>query len=148
MSIVKIGDMVKVHYTGKFETGEVFDSSEGGEPLAFTVGASQVIPGFDQALLGMEVGGSKEIVIPPDQAYGERIEELVQTINRDQFNLSGLDPEVGMAIEMQTPQGNIPLVITEITATTVTLDANHPLAGEKLHFALTLVEIAAGVPGD
>jgi peptidylprolyl isomerase len=143
MSIVKSGDSVKVHYTGKFDSGEVFDSSEGGDPLAFTVGNSQVIPGFDQALVGMQVGETKEIVVPPEQGYGERVHELVQTIGRDQFQLSGVEPEVGMAIEMQTPQGNIPLVITDLTETTVTLDANHPLAGESLHFVLTLVEIAA-----
>ncbi len=143
MSTVKSGDAVKVHYTGKFDDGDVFDSSEGREPLAFTVGAGEVIPGFDQALVGMQIGETKSVVIPPEQAYGERINELVQTINRDQFNLEGVEPELGMAIEMRTPQGSIPLVVTELTDTTVTLDANHPLAGEELHFALTLVEIAA-----
>jgi len=143
MSTVKNGDTVKVHYTGKFDTGEVFDSSEGAEPLAFTVGAGQVIPGFDRALVGMQIGETKDVVIEPEQAYGNRVEELVQTIDRNQFNLSGVEPEVGMAIEMQTPQGDIPLVITDLTDTTVTLDANHPLAGEPLHFSLTLVEIAA-----
>lgn len=143
MSIVKLGDAVKVHYTGKFDSGEVFDTSEGSEPLGFQVGGGQVIPGFEQALIGMSVGETKEIVIPPAQAYGERMQELVQTIQRDQFSLGEMEPEVGLAIQMHTPQGNIPLVITELTDTTVTLDANHPLAGEHLHFALTLVEIAA-----
>ena len=143
MPTVKSGDNVKVHYTGKLDNGEIFDTSHGGEPFNFTVGAGEVIPGFDQALLGMSVGESKEIVVPPDQAYGERIDQLVQTINLDQFHLGGVEPAVGMAIEMQTPQGTIPLVITELTATAVTLDANHPLAGENLHFDLTLVEIAA-----
>lgn len=143
MSTVKKGDNVRVHYTGKFDDGQVFDSSDGGEPLAFTVGAGQVIPGFDSAMVGMQIGETKQIVIPPDEAYGQRVEELVQTINRDQFRLEGVEPELGMAIEMQTPQGSIPLVITEMTETTVTIDANHPLAGEELHFDLTLVEIAA-----
>jgi len=143
MSIVKKGDAVKVHYTGKLDTGEVFDSSEGAEPLAFTVGAGEVIPGFDLALLGMQIGETKDVVIEPAQAYGNRVEELAQTIDRSQFNLTGVEPEVGMAIEMRTPQGDIPLVITDLTDTTVTLDANHPLAGESLHFSLTLVEIAA-----
>ena len=143
MSTVKSGDAVKVHYTGKFDDGDVFDSSEGREPLAFTVGAGEVIPGFDQALVGMQIGETKSVVIPPEQAYGERINELVQTIDRNQFNLEGVEPELGMAIEMRTPQGSIPLVVTELTDTSVTLDANHPLAGEELHFALTLVEIAA-----
>lgn len=143
MSTAKNGDAVKVHYTGKFDDGQVFDSSEGNDPLGFTVGAGQVIPGFDAALIGMQIGETKNVVIPADQAYGDRMEELVQTISREQFNLGDVEPELGMAIEMQTPQGSIPLVITEITETSVTLDANHPLAGEELHFDLTLVEIAA-----
>lgn len=142
MSQVKAGDNVKVHYIGKYDSGEIFDTSEGSEPLAFIVGEGQVIPGFDQALLGMSVGDTKEVVISAEDAYGERIEELVQTISRDQFNLGDVEPELGMSIEMRTPDGNIPLVITGLTDTTVTLDANHPLAGESLHFALTLVEIA------
>ena len=143
MSTVKNGDTVKVHYTGKFDTGEVFDSSEGAEPLAFTVGAGEVIPGFDHALLGMQIGETKDVVIEPEQGYGNRVEELEQTIDRNQFNLTGVEPEIGMAIEMRTPQGDIPLIITDLTDTTVTLDANHPLAGESLHFSLRLVEIAA-----
>ncbi|MGH9841590.1 MAG: FKBP-type peptidyl-prolyl cis-trans isomerase [Blastocatellia bacterium] len=143
MSTVKSGDTVKVHYTGAFDSGEVFDTSEGTDPLVFTIGAGQVIPGFDAALLGMQIGETKKVVIPPDQAYGLRQEELVQTVNRGQFQLGDVQPEVGMAIEMHTPQGSIPLVITELSDTTVTLDANHPLAGEELHFALTLVEFAA-----
>ncbi|MBO0722568.1 MAG: peptidylprolyl isomerase [Blastocatellia bacterium] len=143
MSTVKTGDLVKVHYTGKLDNGEVFDSSEEGEPLSFTVGAGEVIEGFDRALIGMQVGESKEIVIPPEQAYGERDENLVQRISRDQLKLPGIDPEVGMAIEMHTPQGVIPLVISDMSDTTVELDANHSLAGESLYFALRLVEIAA-----
>lgn len=143
MSTVKSGDTVKVHYTGKLNNGELFDSSEGAEPLAFTVGVGEVIPGFDQALLGMKVGETKDVVIEPEQAYGNRIEELVQVIDRTQFNLGGAEPEVGMHIEMRTPDGNIPLTITDLTDTTITLDANHLLAGETLHFSLTLVEIAA-----
>ena|SRR5215467_825407 len=143
MSTVKNGDTVKVHYTGKFDTGEVFDSSEGAEPLAFTVGAGEVIPGFDEALLGMQIGETKDVVIEPEQGYGNRVEELEHTIDRSQFNLTGVVPEIGMAIEMRTPQGDIPLIITDLTDTTVTLDANHPLAGESLHFSLRLVEIAA-----
>jgi peptidylprolyl isomerase len=144
MSAVQSGDTVKVHYTGKFDNGEVFDSSEGGEPLAFTVGAGQVIPGFDQALLGMQIGETKNVVIPAGEAYGEREEGLVQTIRRDQFRLGDVEPAVGMALEMRTPDGQgIPMVITDVTETLVTLDANHPLAGETLHFDLQLVEIAA-----
>ena len=144
MSAVQFGNNVKVHYTGTLTDGQMFDTSDGSEPLAFTVGAGQVIPGFDQALLGMQIGETKNIIIPPGEAYGEREDGLVQQIRRDQFRLGDFEPEVGMAIEMRTPDGQgMPMVITELTDAIVTLDANHPLAGETLHFALTLVEIAA-----
>ncbi len=143
MAQVKAGDVVRVHYTGKFDNGEIFDSSEGSDPLSVTVGEGEVIPGFDQALLGMSVGETKEVVIAPEDGYGERMEELVQTIDRQQFSLNGIEPEEGMAIEMQTPDGSIPLTIIDLTETSVTLDANHPLAGETLCFSLTLVEIGA-----
>ena len=142
MTAVKHGDSVKVHYTGKYDTGEVFDSSVESEPLTFTVGAGEVIRGIDQAMIGMQVGETKELIIPPELAYGDRIEALVQTINREQFQLPGVEPEIGMSIEMHTPEGSIPLVIADLTDKTVTLDANHLLAGEYLHFELTLIEIA------
>lgn len=132
---------MKVHYTGTFDNGEVFDSSEGGQPLEFTVGTNQVIPGFEDAVVGMAIGDKKTVVIPPDQAYGERMPELVHTVNRQQFNLGDSEPEIGMAIEMHTPDGTIPLVIADLSDTTVTLDANHPLAGQTLHFELTLMEV-------
>ena len=137
----KAGDAVKVHYTGKLEDGTVFDTSEGSEPLAFTIGVGEVIPGFDQAVVGMRVGESREVIIQADDAYGERNEALSQTLNRDQIRL-GVEPESGMNIEMHAPDGTvIPLTITEVTEKTVTLDANHPLAGLNLHFALQLVQI-------
>lgn len=140
-AVVKAGDAVKVHYTGRLDDGTVFDTSEGREPIAFTVGAGEVIPGFDEAVLGMQVGQTKEVSISPDDAYGERNEMLVQTVAREQIQL-GVEPEEGMGIEMRTPDGTvIPLVISEVTETTVTLDANHPLAGLQLHFALKLMEI-------
>jgi len=141
MSQVRNGDKVRVHYTGKFEDGDVFDSSEGADPLEFIVGIGQVIPGFDQAVVGMAIGESKAIVIPAPEAYGERNPDLVQTINREQFSLGGIVPAVGMSIEMQTSEGSIPLVITELNEASVTLDANHPLAGRDLHFDLMLVAI-------
>ncbi len=141
MATAKNGSAVKVHYTGKFEDGTIFDSSEGGEPLTFVVGNQEVIEGFDRAVEGMQLGETKEVVIPPEQAYGERNEALVQTIARDQIRL-GVEPEVGMGIEMRTPDGTvIPLIISEVTETTVTLDANHPLAGQHLYFSLRLVGI-------
>jgi len=137
----KAGDAVKVHYTGKLDDGSVFDTSEGSEPLAFTIGVGEVIPGFDQAVVGMRVGESREVTIQADDAYGERNEALSQTLDRDQVRL-GVEPELGMNIEMHAPDGTvIPLTITEVTEKTVTLDANHPLAGLNLHFALQLVQI-------
>jgi len=142
MSAAKNGDAVKVHYTGKLDDGTVFDSSEGHEPLAFTLGNGEVIDGFDKGVVGMAVGENKQISIPPDQAYGERNESLVQTIARDQIQLGGVEPQAGMGVEMRTPDGEvIPLLISDVTDTTVTLDANHPLAGEQLHFDVKLVEI-------
>src|ERR1051325_10776839 len=103
MLAVKAGDTVKVHYTATFPDGAMCDTSDGDEPLAFTVGAGQVIPGFDQALVGMHVDDVKDIVVQPGEAYGEREEGLVQTIRRDQFRLGEIEPQVGMAIEMRTP---------------------------------------------
>ena len=137
----KKGDAVEVHYTGRLDDGTVFDSSEGNDPLAFTLGRGEVIEGFDQGVLGMEVGENKQIIIPAEQAYGEHNEALVQTVARDQIKL-GVEPEVGMQIEMRTPDGTvIPLTISELSESAVTLDANHPLAGEQLHFDVRLVEI-------
>ena len=141
MAAVQFGDNVKVHYTGTFDDGQMFDTSEGGEPLEFTVGAHQVIAGFERAMVGMQLGETKTVVIPPGEAYGEREEELIQRMPREKFRLGGAEPELGMAIEMRTPDGNLPVIITQLNETSVTLDANHPLAGETLHFALTLIEI-------
>ena len=142
MAAAKTGDSVKVHYTGTLDDGTVFDSSVGNEPLEFTLGSGQVIKGFEGAILGMQVGESKVVEIPPDQAYGERSDALVQVVARDQVNL-GVEPETGMEVEMQTDDGSsIPLLITAISDTTITFDANHPLAGEQLKFELTLVEIS------
>jgi peptidylprolyl isomerase len=142
MSVVKSGDTVHVHYIGKLSDGSVFDTSEGNDPLVVTVGEGEVIEGFEKALVGMRIGDSREVQISPEEGYGERIAELIQTIDRADFSLGETEPELGMAIEMQTPEGTIPLMITELTESSVTLDANHPLAGETLHFALTVVEIS------
>jgi len=135
----KDGDRVRVHYTGRLEDGNEFDSSRDGDPLEFTVGAGEVIPGFDQAVRGMQVGETKTIEIEPGDAYGERREQLVQTVDREKMNLD-FEPHEGMMIAMQLPDGNqIPVNIARVTETEVTLDANHPLAGEKLIFDLELL---------
>lgn len=137
----KPGDTVKIHYTGKLEDGTVFDSSMNREPLEFTLNAGQVIPGFEKAVLGMSPGQSKTEKIPMDQAYGPYRDEMVIEVSR-QVMPADLLPEVGQQLQLQQPTGQvIPVVITDVTDATVTLDANHPLAGEDLTFDIQLVEI-------
>ena len=141
MSQAKNGDTVKVHYTGRLDDGTVFDSSIGREPLEFTIGAGQVIPGFDQGVTGMSPGESKTVKIPSDQAYGPRYEENVLVIDRSEFP-EDMNPQIGDRLQMTDPEGRAFLVVvTESTPTNVTLDANHPLAGKDLTFDLQLVEI-------
>lgn len=138
----KSGDTVKIHYTGRLEDGTVFDSSANREPLEFTLNGGQVIPGFEQAVLGMSPGESKTEKIPMDQAYGPHRSEMVLEVNREQMPPE-LQPEVGQQLQVQQPDGQtIPVFVTEVTDSTVTLDANHPLAGEDLTFDIELVEIA------
>ncbi|MFL6208268.1 MAG: peptidylprolyl isomerase [Pyrinomonadaceae bacterium] len=135
------GDTVRVHYTGRLESGDVFDSSAGGEPLEFKVGAQEVIPGFDNGVRGMSVGDKKTIEIEADDAYGQRVDQLVNSIAREGINLGDTQPEAGMNLIMHVADGQeIPVTITEVTDTHITLDANHPLAGEKLIFDVERVE--------
>ena len=141
MSKVKEGDSVSLHYTGTLDDGTVFDSSEGNEPINFTVGASQVIPGFENGVMGMELGESKEIRVLPAQAYGDYYEELVKVVPRD-----ASPPEVklaiGMTFEMELPTGQaMPVRIIDVDDDEVTLDANHLLAGETLNFKVRVVSI-------
>ncbi len=136
----KNGDRVRVHYTGRLGDGQVFDSSRDGEPLEFTVGAGEVIPGFDDAVRGMEVGESKTIEIEPDDAYGPRREQLVTQVSREAAQFP-VEPQVGMHFGLPLQDGNqIEVVVTEVTDSHVTIDGNHPLAGEKLIFDVELVE--------
>lgn len=135
----KDGDRVRVHYTGRLAGGNEFDTSREGEPLEFTVGAEEVIAGFDEAVRGMRVGDSKTVEIEPEDAYGERREQLVTAVPRSEMNLD-VEPHEGMMLAMQLADGNqIPVNVTKVTDAEVTLDANHPLAGEKLTFDLELV---------
>ncbi len=137
------GDTVKVHYTGRLNDGSVFDSSDGREPLEFTLGQRQVIPGFESALEGMAVGDQKTVQIEPDDAYGQHRGELVFEVQRGVLPES-VDPEVGMTLHYEQQDGTpIPLTITAVSEMTVTLDGNHPLAGKELTFDLELVEIVA-----
>lgn len=142
MTQAKDGDNVKVHYTGKLDDGTVFDSSVDRDPLEFTIGSGMIIPGFEQAVIGMAPGDSKTELIPSDNAYGPYLEEMVLTVEREQIPLE-IEPEIGQQLQLQHPTGQvIPVVITEVSPETVTLNANHPLAGENLTFEISLVEIA------
>ncbi len=143
MTATKKGDNVKVHYTGKLKDGTVFDSSKGGEPLAFALGSGQVIQGFEEGVVGMQVGESKVLNIPVEKAYGERNDDLVIQAPIEQVP-PDLTPELGMRLEMGGANGEIlRVVVTEITDTHITLDANPPLAGKDLTFEIELVEFAA-----
>ena len=140
--VVKQGDNVKVHYTGKLLDGNVFDSSEGREPLEFTVGAGQMIPGFDKGVIGMSLDEEKEITIPPEEAYGIYDPAKIITVPSDQFP-DDLSLEVGMEISASQPDGSaIQFTVKEIGEQDVTLDGNHFLAGKDLIFSVTLVSIS------
>ena len=142
MQQVKDGDTVKVHYHGKLRSGETFDSSEGREPLEFTVGSGQVIKGFDDGVRGMNVGDKRTVEIVSGDAYGEKEEDRVIEFPKTQFP-PDMKPEVGMQLMMNDGEGQqLPVVITEVKEETVTLDANHPLAGQDLIFDIELVEMA------
>ena len=137
----KHGDTVKVHYTGKLDDGTVFDSSSDRDPLEFTIGEGLVIPGFERAVIGMNPGDSRTELIPNEQAYGPHLEEMVVVVDRQQMPAE-IEPSIGQQLEVQQPSGQvIPVVITELSEEAITLDANHPLAGEDLTFDIQLVEI-------
>ncbi|NNF58689.1 MAG: peptidylprolyl isomerase [Rhodothermaceae bacterium] len=141
MSTAKTGDSVRIHYTGRLNDGTVFDSSDGREPLGFTLGSGEVIPGFDQGVAGMDVGETKTIEIPADEAYGAYRDDLALQVGRDQFP-DDIAPEVGQQLQLgMADGGTLSVVVTEINDETVTLDANHPLAGQDLTFDLELVSV-------
>jgi peptidylprolyl isomerase len=141
MTSAKVGDTVQVHYTGKLDDGTVFDSSVDSDPLQFTIGEGSIIPGFEQAVIGMIPGDAKTQLIPNDQAYGPYLEEMTVTVDRQQMP-TDIPPEVGQQLQIQQSTGQvIPVIITDISDETVTLDANHPLAGEDLTFDIQLVAI-------
>jgi peptidylprolyl isomerase len=137
----KTGDTVQVHYKGTLDDGSQFDASAGRDPLAFTVGAGQVIQGFDDAVTGMEVGEKKTVRIPPQEAYGEHRDDLIVQLDRAQVP-EHIDLELGMGLQLQQPNGQpIAVTVQSIEDSHITLDANHPLAGEALTFELELVAI-------
>ncbi len=142
MSIIKNGDTVKVHYTGTLENGEVFDSSVSREPLEFTLGQGQLIPGFEKAVIGLKVGDTTTAEIPSAEAYGERNPQMEVQVQKSQLP-EGMEPEVGMQLQLNQPDGQaIPVQITKVEDEEVTIDANHPLAGKDLTFNIEVVEIA------
>ena len=141
MTQAKQGDTVHVHYRGTLDDGTEFDSSAGSDPLVFTIGAGQVIPGFEEALEGMSTGEKKTERIEAGNAYGERREELVFTVGRDQIP-PGTELEVGDLLQVGFPDGSSAAVqVASLDESSVTLDANHPLAGKNLTFELELVQI-------
>lgn len=146
MQQAKNGDKVRVHYHGKLTSGETFDSSSGRDPLEFEVGSGSVIKGFEEGVMGMQVGEKKTISIPVDEAYGPKSEDMLIEFPRDRFP-ENMNLEIGMQLMMGNGSGqNIPVVVTEIKQDAVILDANHPLAGQDLIFDIELVEIVGGKP--
>lgn len=142
----KKGDKVKVHYHGRLNNGTTFDSSTGRQPLEFEVGSGMVIKGFDEGVTGMSVGDKKTISIPAEDAYGQRLEEMVIEFPRANFP-KDIEPEIGMTLNMHSENGQeMPVVITEINEDAVVLDANHPLAGQELIFDIELVDLKGKSP--
>lgn len=141
---IKQGDKVSVDYEGKFDSGEVFDSSTHGDhshPIEFVVGEHHVIKGFEDAVVGMKINQEKEIVINPEEAYGERREELVKEFDRKNIPLQE-EPKEGMILGFNAPNGQqFPATITKVTKDKITFDLNHPLAGKRLNFKIKVVKI-------
>jgi peptidylprolyl isomerase len=141
MTQAKTGDSVSIHYTGKLEDGTVFDSSRDRDPLQFAIGNSEVIPGFEAAVVGMTPGDAKTEVIPAENAYGPRREEMVMVVERQQIP-DDIPLDIGLQLQLQGPQGQmVPVMVTDLSEANVTLDANHPLAGETLIFDIELMTI-------
>ena len=145
MAHAKEGDTVNVHYTGRLGDGTVFDSSVGRDPLQFTIGEGQLIPGFETGVLGMNPGETKTVEIPAHEAYGPHHQEMVMVVEKGQFP-PDLNPEIGDQLQMRHESGQIVVVtVTEISDANITLDANHPLAGKDLIFDLELADIVQSI---
>ncbi|SEM98261.1 peptidylprolyl isomerase [Palleronia salina] len=143
MSQAKAGDTVSMHYSGALADGTKFDSSEGRDPLEFQLGTGQIIPGLDEAITGMEVGDKKTVTVAPENGYGPRDPSRIQAVPREQIP-DHIPTEPGTQLQMQTPDGQtIPVVVAQVSDSEVTLDANHPLAGQELTFDVELVDIKA-----
>jgi len=141
--VVKEGDTIKIHYTAKLKDGDVFESSKGHVPFQFKVGEGSVIPGLEKAVIGMKVGESKTVEVPPEDGFGPKHEELIFKVDKASIP-QDIEPFVGQNLQMQHPDGGVvSLTVTDINEDSVTLDANHPLAGNMIIFDLELVEIVA-----
>lgn len=141
MAQVENGNTVQVHYKGTLTDGTVFDSSEGRDPLEFKMGEGQIIPGFEKAVMGMEVGGKTDVSIKPEDAYGEKRDDLIIPVPKADFP-DDIRAEKGLKIQMGDNQGNTMIAeIIDITDESIVLDANHMLAGETLNFAIEVVDI-------
>jgi len=141
MSQDKKNDTVKVQYTGKIAGGQIFDSSEGKDPIEFTLGEGQLIPGFENGLIDMKLNEKKTINIPKEEAYGEPREELIQEVEKSQLPPE-IAPEVGMGLVSKGPDGReMNLLVAEVKENSIVVDGNHPLAGKDLIFDLEVVEI-------
>lgn len=141
MSQAQNGNQVKIHYTGRLDNGQVFDSSQGRDPLEFTMGRGELIPGFEAAVQGMQAGDKKTVTIPAEEAYGQRQENLLFAVDRSEMP-EHIQPEVGQQLQVKQDGQTAVVTISELTDSTITLDANHPLAGENLTFDLEVMEIA------
>ena len=142
MAQAKAGDTVRVHYEGQLSDGTIFDSSLEREPIEFILGQDTVIPGFEQAVLGMEAGESKDVSVPPEDGFGEYSEDLVVNIEKSMLP-PDINPELGMQLEVSSEEEESPRVFTiaDIAEDSLTLDGNHPLAGEEIAFKIELLEI-------
>jgi peptidylprolyl isomerase len=144
MSQAKHGDTVRVHYRGKLQDGSVFNVSD-REPLQFTIGGGQLIPGFEEAVVGMNPGDSKTTEVPAEKAFGHYQDDMVVVLPKSQFADWDLEPTVGERVPIPRPDGPpIDVTVTEVTESDVIMDANHPLAGEDLTFDIELIDIVYG----
>lgn len=141
---IKKGDVITVDYEGRFESGEIFDSSNHGDhshPLTFEVGAGKVIPGFDSAVIGMKKGDEKQFTLNPEEAYGQRNEKLIQKISKDKLP-QDQEPKPRYILMLKSSEGHqIPATIIEVRENDLTVDVNHPLAGKTLIFKVKVLEI-------
>jgi peptidylprolyl isomerase len=139
--VVKAGRNISVHYTGTLDDGTTFDSSRTRDPISFEVGSGHVIPGFDEGVKGMHAGETKQVKILSEDAYGDRNEAAVITVPHDAFP-QDLELQIGMTVQGSGPDGDFPAIVTAIASEGITIDCNHPLAGQNLNFEIEVVEVS------